>query len=82
MSSLQNMSNFLFISMSVPKVMLQSIGWRCVECAIHHERDVREEWHPYAGFCKENIRYPVWTCRVPISLILETQCSLILGTRW
>jgi len=29
--------------MSVPKVMLQSIGWRCVECAIHHERDVRKE---------------------------------------
>ena len=27
--------------------MLQPLGWRCVECAIHHERDVREEQHPY-----------------------------------
>ena len=30
---------------------------------------------------KENARYPVWTCRDPISLILETRFSLILGTR-
>jgi len=43
MSSLQDMSNFLFISMTAPKVVLQPLGWRCVECATHHERDVREE---------------------------------------
>jgi len=43
MSSLQGMSNFLFISMTGPKMMLQPLGWRCVECAIHYERDVREE---------------------------------------
>jgi len=30
---------------------------------------------------KENVRYPVWTCRDPIFLILGTQFSLILGTR-
>jgi len=24
-------------------VLLQPLRWRCVECAIHHERDVREE---------------------------------------
>jgi len=30
---------------------------------------------------KENVRYPVWTCRDPISLILGSQFSLILGTR-
>jgi len=23
--------------------LLQPLRWRCVECAIHHERDVREE---------------------------------------
>jgi len=28
-------------------VLLQPLDWRCVECAIHHERDVREEQHPY-----------------------------------
>ena len=27
--------------------VLQPLGWRCVECAIHHERDVREEQHRY-----------------------------------
>ena len=43
MSSLQVMLNFLFISMTGPKVMLQPLGWRYVECAIHYERDVREE---------------------------------------
>jgi len=34
MSSLQDMSNFLFISMTGLKVMLQPLGWRCDECAI------------------------------------------------
>jgi len=24
-------------------MLLHPLGWRCVECAIHHERDVREE---------------------------------------
>jgi len=27
--------------------VLQPLRWRCVECVIHHERDVREEQHPY-----------------------------------
>jgi len=30
-------------------------------------------------FVEENVRYPVWTCRDPISLILGTRFS-ILGT--
>jgi len=25
--------------------MLQPLLWRCIECVIHHERDVREEQH-------------------------------------
>jgi len=28
-------------------MLLQPLDWRCVECAIHHARDVREEYHPY-----------------------------------
>jgi len=28
---------------------------------------------------EENFRYPVWTCRDPISLIVRTRCFLILG---
>jgi len=35
MSSLQDMPNLLFISMTGLKVVLQSLGWHCVECAIH-----------------------------------------------
>ena len=26
-------------------VLLQPLRWRCAECAIHHERIVREEQH-------------------------------------
>jgi len=32
-------------------------------------------------FFKENVRYPVWICRDPISLILGTRFSPILGIR-
>jgi len=32
---------------STALLLLQRLGWRCVECAINHERDVREEQHPY-----------------------------------
>jgi len=35
-----------------------------------------------AGFFKESVRYPVWTCKDPIYLILGTRFSLILGTRY
>jgi len=31
----------------ISMVLLQPLRWRCVECVIHHERDVREEQHPY-----------------------------------
>jgi len=27
--------------------LLQPLGWRCAECAVHHEPNVREEQHPY-----------------------------------
>jgi len=33
-------------------------------------------------FFKENVRYPVWNCRDPISLIPGTRISLILRTQW
>jgi len=32
-------------------------------------------------FLKENVRFLVWTCRDPISLILGTRFSLILRAR-
>ena len=35
-------------------LLLQPLRWRCVECAIHHERDMHEEQHPYV--CSANKR--------------------------
>jgi len=35
----------------------------------------------YITFFKENVRYPAWTCRDTVSLILWIRFSLILGTR-
>jgi len=36
-------------------MLLQTLGWRCVECAIHHERDVREEQqYVYVGRTSNN----------------------------
>jgi len=35
----------------------------------------------YQVFFKENVRYLVWTCGDPISLILGTRFSLYPGTR-
>jgi len=34
-----------------------------------------------SGFFKENFRFPVRICRDPISLVLVTRFSLILGMR-
>jgi len=39
-------------------------------------------WVKIKVFFKETVRYPIWTCRDPICLILGTQFSLILGTRF
>jgi len=40
MSNLQDMSNFLFISMTGPKVVLQPLGWQkrhyTKMCVVHH----------------------------------------------
>jgi len=36
----------------------------------------------FGSFFKENVRYPVWTCRNPISVILVTRFSLILGIQF
>jgi len=34
-------------------MLLQSLCWRCVECAIHHKRDACKEQHPYNGANKQ-----------------------------
>jgi len=42
---------------------------------------VMEMFTKVSFFFEENVKYLVWTCRDPISLILGTRFSLILGTR-
>jgi len=37
---------------------------------VHHYIVKRINAQVYQFFFKENVRYPVWTCRDPISLIL------------
>jgi len=42
----------------------------------HHEIKTcckEKKWSIYQVFFKENVRYPVWTCRDPISLNLGTR---------
>jgi len=34
---------FDILSVMMLMIVLQPLSWRCVECATHHERDVREE---------------------------------------
>jgi len=36
----------LRLSLPLFLVLLHPLRWRCVECAIHHEAEVREEQHP------------------------------------
>jgi len=36
---------FVWFARAALLAMLQPLRWHCVECAVHHERDVREEQH-------------------------------------
>ena len=36
-----------FSALRIAMAVLQTFRWRCAECAIHHEWNVREEQHPY-----------------------------------
>jgi len=49
---------------------IRLLRWLCVK---------KDKELLFQGFFKENVRYPIWTCRDPISLILGTRFS-ILGT--
>jgi len=33
------------IKLMIKLVLLQPLRWHCAECAVHHERNVREEQH-------------------------------------
>jgi len=71
----QNNHSHAFVTMSLwdkwagrayKKMLLQPLRWCCVECAIHHERDVREEQHSIYLWRKQAIIE--WSRRV-ISIV-------------
>jgi len=37
--------------------MLQPLRWRCAECVIHHEGNVREEQHPLGARASRSQQY-------------------------
>ena len=41
-------------------VVLQPLRWCCVDCVIHHERDVREEQHHTYMWCEQAITEWSW----------------------
>jgi len=51
------------------KALLQPLRWRCVQCVIHHERDVREEKHHiYAARTSNNrviAAHDLYCCLLP-----------------
>jgi len=51
---------------------LQLLRWRCAECAIHHERNVREEQHSYTWREQAIIQ---WSWRVISFLLAATVWS-------
>ena len=57
--------------------VLQPLRWRCVECVLHHERDVREEqkyiymWRKQA-IIREIAMYALHCCLLPQCEVLRT----------
>jgi len=39
----QALSELFSLDIRGNKAVLQPLRWRCIDCVIHHERDVREE---------------------------------------
>jgi len=39
----ENLDNGYVVRLFADKPVLQPLRWCCVDCVIHHERDVREE---------------------------------------
>jgi len=56
--------------------MLQPLRWRCVECVIRHERDVREEQHHIYVARTSN---DIYCCLLPQCEALRTCRSAFSG---
>jgi len=67
--------------------MLQLLRWCCVECVIHHERDVREEQHhTYVARTSNNrviMAYELYCCLLPRCEALRIGYSgFPIATKW
>jgi len=58
-------------------MLLQPLGWRCAECAVQHERNVREDqYHMYVGRTNNNrVIMALYCCLLPECEALHTCCS-------
>jgi len=52
--------NFITTHAFIILVLLQPLRWRCTECAIHHERIVREEQHDTYMWREQAIKEWSW----------------------
>ena len=68
--------SLFFNNSSKEIVMLQPLRWRCVECVIHHERDVRKAQNCINGVRTSNNRVTSsgdhYCCLLPSSKALRT----------
>jgi len=61
--------------MKTQLTVLQPLRWRCVECAIHHERDVCEEKHHICVARTSNNRVMIMACELYCFLL--PQCEAL-----
>jgi len=59
-------------------MLLQPLRWRCVECVIHHERDVREE-QQYAYVARTSNNRVIMACELNCCLL--PQCEALRTCR-
>jgi len=55
--------------------MLQPLRWCCVDCVIHHERDVREEQTPYIHVAGTSSNRVIMACELYCCLL--PQCEAL-----
>ena len=60
-------------------ILLQPLRWRCVDCVIHHERDVREEQHHTYMWREQAIIE--WSRHVNSNCCLLPQCEALRTCR-
>jgi len=63
---------------TIVRLLLQPLRWRCLECVIHHERDVREEQH-YIYVARTSNNRVIMACELCCCLL--PQCEALRTCR-